>query len=483
MPEFNSRVPENISIENVIITEEIVMKKLKSLDIEKSQGPDGLHPRMLKELACVIVPPLSYLFKRSVHEGIVPDRWKLANVTPIHKNGSKNNKKNYRPISLTSVLCKILESIIKENIMDYFSAHNLFTIEQHGFISGKSCTTQLLETQETLIGNLDNHAATDVVYFDLRKAFDSVPHQRLKTKLRGYGIRGPLLNWIVNYLKDRKQRVVMDGATSDWCSVSSGVPQGSVLGPLLFLIYVNDLPDKLKSNIKLYADDAKLYREIKSVEDCQILQNDILEMEEWANIWQLTFNPLKCQVLKIGKTYHPDININYYMHQSENVISELENVLKIKDLGVVTDENLVYKDHIESVTAKANKMWGIIRRTFTNLDKNGLLVLYKTMVRSHLEFAAPVWSPHYWYQVEALETVQRRATKMMPGLKDVDYENRLKELDLPSLVYRRIRGDVILFYRSVKEEIILNLDAIEFDRSANTRGNDLKLIKKTMQYR
>ena len=285
------------------------------------------------------------------------------------------------------------------------------------------------------------------------------------------------MKWICNYLKSRKQRVVLDGAESDWRDVTSGVPQGSVLGPLLFLIYINDLPDSIQSTIKLFADDAKLFRKIITMDDCRILQDDIYKMEEWSRKWQLNFNIKKCFVLRVGKIYHPDVQIKYYMITDDEII-ELRIVDKIKDLGVITDEDFSYNDHIEAVTNKANKMWGIIRRTFTSLDICNLTLLYKTLVRSHLEYAAPVWSPHQWNQAEKLESVQRRATRMMPGLKNISYENRLIQLQLPSLVYRRIRGDLILYYKISHQETMINLANIELDQTAVTRGNDQKLVKK-----
>ena len=209
----------------------------------------------------------------------IPNSWRLANITPLHKKGPKRTVSNYRPVSLTSVVCKTMEKFVRDRLMDHMEKNNLFTNHQHGFRKGNSCSTQLIEVLEDWTEKIDNYNSIDTIYLDFQKAFDTVPHIRLLKKLEGYGITGKILGWIKNFLTDRKQKVVLNGSHSDWTEVTSGIPQGSVLGPILFTIYINDLPDVVYNMAKLFADDTKLYDEEKAS-----LQNDIDRLVQWSRL-------------------------------------------------------------------------------------------------------------------------------------------------------------------------------------------------------
>ena len=286
---------------NIDITEVMVKKKLDSLNPNKSPGVDKHHPRVLRELKDQLVSPLTKLFKKSLEEGFLPSVWRMANVTPIYKcKGEKDSPNNYRPVSLTSILCKLLESIIKDHIITHLKTNKLLYTKQHAFVGQRSTTTQLLESLEVWTNLLENEDTVDVIYLDFAKAFDSVPHVRLLKKCKALGIDGQVLSWIKAFLRDRKQRVLVNSYPSVWSDVSSGVPQGSVIGPVLFVIFINDMPAKVKNYISLFADDAKLYGKSTEPEDHSSIQHDLAHLQEWSDVWQLKFNETKCKVLHLG---------------------------------------------------------------------------------------------------------------------------------------------------------------------------------------
>ena len=267
-----------------------------------------------------------------------------------------------------------------------------FSNKQFGFISGRSTVLQLLYVIENWTKAIDEGFSTDVVYMDYQKAFDTVPHRRLIGKLSSYGIRGETLKWVEAFLKDRRQRVVINGESSKWSNVTSGIPQGSVLGPILFVIYINDMPEDVRSDIFLFADDTKISKKIKIIQDCECLQNDLNSMYKWTEIWLLKFHPLKCKVMMIGN--REENVVEYSLPDGKGGRIALSRVESEKDIGVTIDTKLTFRDHMTEKVNKANKVMGIIRRTYTYLDERSFLCLYKALVRPHLEYANQVWAPH-----------------------------------------------------------------------------------------
>ena len=262
-------------LDTVHISVEGVKKLLSNLQPGKAPGPDNLSPRVLKELADEIAPILTIIYQSSIDTSKVPSDWKEANVTPIFKKGEQYEPANYRPVSLTSVCCKVLEHILTSTIMDHLEHHHILCPQQHGFRGKRSCETQLLEFTHELFNNLAEGKQTDIFILDFAKAFDRVNHSLLVHKLSYYGIQGVLNHWISDFLQDRRQAVVLNGERSDFISVQSGVPQGSVLGPCLFLIYINDMPDLLTSPVRLFADDTAAYNIVTSVDDQKHLQHNL----------------------------------------------------------------------------------------------------------------------------------------------------------------------------------------------------------------
>ena len=251
----------------------------------KSSGVDGIPPKLLMETVEQISIPLARVFNLSLKEGVVPFEWKEANIIPLFKKGSRNKSENHRPMSLTSVICKLLERLIKDHMVDFLVKHKLLNSSQHGFLKARSCLTNMLCFLEEITKWIDVGSPVDIIYLDFQKAFDKVPHQRLLLKLKAHGIGDSITDWIEQWLTDRRQRVVVDGEVSNWKSVLSGVPQGSVLGPILFLIYINDLDDSITSNILKFADDTKLFRKVNTDGDKQHLQNDLDRLVKWSEKW------------------------------------------------------------------------------------------------------------------------------------------------------------------------------------------------------
>ena len=437
-----------VNQEGVIITENAVKKLLSELDVNKSPGPDGIHPRFINELTEQLCLPLSIIFKESMKTSIIPKQWKLARVSAIHKKGSKKMASNYRPVSITSIVCRTMEKILRDNMASFLVENNLLSNYQFGFIKGRSTTLQLLNVLNDWTQTIESKNFTDCIYMDYQKAFDKVPHNRLISKLKAYKFNAELLDWVQSYLKDRSQFVEVNGKQSMWLPVTSGIPQGSVLGPLLFLLYINDLPDNIDSSVYMYADDTKLYREIREPRDHEILQEDLNKLSVWSDLWLLKFHPEKCFSLTIGKQDEDQFAYHMMIDKTKTFMTKVED---IKDIGVTIDCHLKFEKHINGKIVTANKLVGIIRRSFMFLNEEIFVPLYKSLVRSHFDYGMSVWTPHLVKYIKAIESVQRRATKMIPTIKDLSYSERLKKLKLPTLAYRRARGDMIEVYKIVTD--------------------------------
>ena len=458
------------TLDQCTLTLEVVKKQLDKLNISKAAGPDQIHPKILHELRDVLAFPLFKIFHKSLAEAKLPPQWKEAYIKPIFKKGSKHMASNYRPVSLTSVCCKILERIIRHDVMNHLETNDLINSNQHGFRSGRSCCTQLLELMEIWTRLIDEGNAWDCIYLDFAKAFDKVPHHRLTMKLSKMGIKGNLHKWLCDFLNNRYQAVVIKDSKSAVKEVTSGIPQGSVLGPIMFIIYINDLPDVVNSYVKIFADDTKLFRIIANNEDQQLLQSDLKALYNWSIKWQLKFNESKCKVIHYGNR---NLNCPYTLNNIELEASSNE-----KDLGVTFDDKLKFSKHVSSITAKANSRLAIIKRTMNELTIEIFLPLYKSLVRPLLEYCSTIWNPLLKGDKDEIEKVQRRATKLVKEIAHLDYNERLYKLKLDSLNFRRRRADLIQVFRIVKEfdKIDSNL-FFTFSDNSITRGHNRKIFK------
>ena len=367
----------------------------------------------------------------------------------MFKKGDKHLAENYRPVSLTSVLSKVLEHIVCHELHKHFDKNSVLTNVNHGFRAGFSCETQLTITYNDFVLNAEKETQTDIAILDFSKAFDTVPHHKLLHKLDAYGIKGSLHSWISSFLCKRQMRVVIDGESSQETKVISGVPQGTVLGPLLFLVHINDLPDCVSSKVRLFADDCLLYREIKTRKDQEILQKDLESLEIWAETWGMRFNAKKCYILSISKK-----GIQKFYQLDSCILKEVDNN---PYLGLTLSNDLKWTTHINKISNKASSTLGFIQRNLKKCPLECKKTAYIALVRSTLEYGSTVWDPYLEKDIYQLEKIQRKAVRFIKN----DYKsttpgsvtNMLAELDLPTLQVRRKNKRLCFLYNISKGKV------------------------------
>jgi len=426
---------------SIVFTQQHIFRVLSRLKANSAGGPDGIPPIFLKNVRSLLAAPLAFLYQLLFESTSVPAVWLKAHVTPIFKKGDSSCPSNYRPISLTCSLCKVMESIIKDKLVSFLASNGLLSREQHAFIAKHSTVTNLLECVHDWSLSLHNKVPMDVVYFDFSHAFDSVVHSKLLIKLQSFGLEGKLLTWIGAFLSGRSQCVVVEGMFSNWVGVASGVPQGSVLGPILFILFVDDITQIYPGQVtfKLFADDLKMYSSVESSVSSASLTTAISLLQDWCHVWQLTVNISKTFVVHLG--FNNPLFCYTFNH---TIISATDT---IRDLGVEIDTGLSFDVHISKLVAKASARVGTLFRGFSTRNPNLLRKAYITYIRPILDYASNVWSPFLLKHIYALEKVQRRFTKRIPALHNLPYAERLATLNLDTLEHRRLKSDLTLYYK------------------------------------
>jgi hypothetical protein len=467
-------VPSCCSLNIIYFDVSSVYSCLNKLRVGSSPGPDGIPAVIFKNLAFQLSLPLSIMFNLIVQFGSVPHDWLLATVVPIFKKGTSSKIENYRPISLTSSCCKIFESLVKLKLLEYLNTNGIISPGQHGFLSKRSTCTNLLEALNDWTQGLNRSNSTLVLFVDFAKAFDSVSIHKLIFKLQLIGIGGKLLQCISSLLIGRSQRVKVGGALSVSRAVRSGVPQGSVLGPLLFLVFINDITRFLPPPVrcKLFADDLKSYITFNDDHDHRLVPVMLEAISLWSTDWQLPLSISKCNWMLISNCSTPSHDPLILSG------SPLERVNEVKDLGVLFNSKLNFSSHISNIVSKAKQRLYLLFKAFPASNADALILAFKSYILPILDYCSPVWNPCLVGEIILLESVQRAFTKRLSCCQNLTYSDRLRYCGLDSLERRRLIADLVLLFKILNNLIDIDLgDSISLC-SGVTRGHSLKLAVK-----
>lgn len=448
-----SQLSSDISLSQLFIKSDRIKLTLKSLDPSKGAGSDGIHPIFLKNCATSLTKPLSIIYNRSLSDGCFPEVWKDAVIVPIHKAGDKSNVNNYRPISILPVLGKVLESLVCPHLSWHIK--QAVADQQHGFLRKRSTATNLLTFVDRIISIMSSGMEVDAIYTDFSKAFDKVDHALLIHKLNNiFGIHGSLLNWFSSYLRNRKQRVVVNGFASKEIHPSSGVPQGSHLGPILFVMFIDDIKHCIiHSEFELYADDLKLSKTVQNVEDQVKLQEDLDRISDWCELNHMTLNSNKCSHIKFSRKF---IKFSTCYHINGSVLNRVD---EIKDLGIIIDSEMKFTNHINNTINKCLRMLAFIfRNTKEFKSVQALKILYFSLVRSHVEYCSFIWYPFYQNNIQRIERIQKKFLTKISFINGTyrsvkGYSERLDKFGMLSLWQRKHQLSMIFLYKLLNHEV------------------------------
>lgn len=456
------------------LSRDFVLTRLNSVNTKKGVGPDGIHPLILKQCAHQLVGPFTEIFNESLSLGHFPSQWKKSSVTPIFKKGARSNIKNYRCIAKLQTIAKFFEYLVNVKLLEL--VHDKIACNQHGFMRSRSTTSNLAEFIYFAQKCLNSGHQVDVLYTDFSKAFDRVDHKKLIAKLRSCDLPINLISWLESYLLNRKQFVNYGNSESREFNCTSGVPQGSHLGPTLFLLFINDIMDGMDDVfISLYADDVKIAKAIKTPEDVATLQLAINKLRVWCDENDMHLNLDKCAVLTINKGRNSiDSAYNFGDHIFNRVAEH-------KDLGVIIDKKLKFDRHINAIVSKSTAALGFVKRFCYDIpDVNTLKSLYFSFVQSHLEYCSVVWLPFEKIYKDKIESILKQFTmfarKEYPSAannyKITSYDKRLTDLNMVSLDRRRINASITFIYDVIREG--MNCQTIRNDLTIDSNIRELR---------
>lgn len=442
--DFFSSDNETTEINDIDFTEEDIEKMISEIKSTSACGEDGFSALLLKNCKTELSTPLYLLWRHSMDSGEIPSFLKISKIAPIHKGSLKSVPKNYRPVALTSHLIKLFEKILRNKIVKFLEDNNLMNNNQHGFRRFRSCLSQLLEHYDLLLNVLQTNQNADVIYLDFAKAFDVVDHHILLRKLKRLGITGKVGKWIHNFLTNRTQYVTVEGQTSSEAPVTSGVPQGSVLGPVLFLIMISDIDENIiNSIIKTFADDTKVLQKVCSAEDGKKLQDSLEIIYAWARKNNMKFNSTKFNLLRYGPDNELQQSISYKNPDGEEIVATDHT----KDLGILMSADTTFTEHITTKATQCRKLVYWILRVFKTRRREPLLKLFTTLVLPRIDYCSQLIFPYKQMEWKALEQAQRTLTSKISDIKELNYWQRLEALKMYSVQRRFERYSIIYTYK------------------------------------
>ena len=425
-----------------------VLSLLNKLNKSKATGVDKISARLVRKCADLICIPLCHIFNQSLSLGIFPEDWKCARVTPLFKQGNRDDMNNYRPISVVPIIAKVFERIVYDQLYAYLTEHDIVCKHQSRFRTLHSTVTALLEATDTLAYNIDKGKINAVVFLDLKKAFDTVNHDVLLSKLNNYGIKDIPHKWFTSYLDKRTQKCSINGSLSQSCLLSCGVPQGTILGPLLFLLYINDLPNCLTNcQPRMYADDTHFtYAGVSTdnIESC--LNNDLVKVHNWLTANKLTLNTTKTEFMLIGSRQRLSTLTNFPRPEING--APIDQVANAKSPGVIIDDNLNWSSHIDKLTKKIASGTAAIKRVRHLVPQATLQNIFSALVQPHFDYCNVVWGNCGVTLQQKLQKLQNRAARVLTySSYNASADNLIKILDWKDIACQQQNARATMVYK------------------------------------
>ena len=433
-----------------------LIQSIDEISENAAAGPDGFAAIFLKQCKQELATPLYTIWRECLDQGITPVSAKTSNIVPIHKGESTALPANYRPVALTSHLVKIFEKVVRSHIINHLEQNGLLNPTQHGFRAGRSCLSQLIAHYDKILSMLDQGLNVDVIYLDFAKAFDKLDFNVTLRKLKDLGIDGKVGRWIHSFLTNRTQTVIVSNEKSAPAPVISGVPQGSVIGPLLFLVLIGDIDQDVRSSfLSSFADDTRIGHGIASPECCKLLQEDLEMVYKWAESNNMEFNSKKFELLRYGGNQQIKETTSYLSNTGEEITVKNST----RDLGVVMSSTGEFKDHITQLLDTVRDLSHWILRSFKSRSPTVMLQLWKSLVIPRLDYCSQLWNPNQVGLIQKIENLQRSFVRHIAGQQDNDYVTSLAELGLYSLQRRRERYQIIYLW-SIMEKYVPNIQQL-----------------------